>query len=190
MAALAVLIKAALTKIAGRAVVKNAGSHISVNLGKKVLFTSQSEMIAKQFADGFNMGMRGQKLAGHNLLSTKMGFHKAQEVTGQLKTNVQKRVASEVERDLFSGSDQSRNVRVRSTSPRSQKTFRRSGRGNRYNASNVKGANAQAVPVIAALQNAPDDAKPVLLSLLSKPATPEALEDWVRMREGQSEVAA
>lgn len=37
-------------------------------------------------------------------------------------------------------------------------------------------ADTQALPVLAALKKAPDEAKPVLLSLLRRPATPEALD--------------
>ena len=37
--AIAVAIKAALSKIAGRAVIKKTSSHVAVKLGKKVLFT-------------------------------------------------------------------------------------------------------------------------------------------------------
>jgi HEAT repeat protein len=40
----------------------------------------------------------------------------------------------------------------------------------------IEDENAQAAPVIAALKNAPDEAKPVLLSLLTRPATSKALE--------------
>jgi HEAT repeat protein len=43
--------------------------------------------------------------------------------------------------------------------------------------SNGDDETAQAALIIATLQNAPNDAKPVLLSLLSKPATPGALEE-------------
>jgi HEAT repeat protein len=39
----------------------------------------------------------------------------------------------------------------------------------------IKDNNAQAAPVITALQAAPDEAKPVLLSLLTRPATSKAL---------------
>jgi HEAT repeat protein len=40
----------------------------------------------------------------------------------------------------------------------------------------IEDENAQAAPVIAALKKAPDEAKPVLLSLLTRPATSKALD--------------
>ena len=40
----------------------------------------------------------------------------------------------------------------------------------------IEDENAQAAPVIAALMKAPDEAKPVLLSLLTRPATSKALD--------------
>ncbi len=40
--------------------------------------------------------------------------------------------------------------------------------------SNIDDKNAQARPIITALQQAPNEAKPLLLALLSQPATPEA----------------
>lgn len=40
----------------------------------------------------------------------------------------------------------------------------------------IDDSNAQADPVIAALKRAPDEAKPVLLDLLARPATPRALQ--------------
>ena len=140
MAAIALVIRAALSKIVGKAVVQSSKSHIAVKLGKKTLFTSQSPAVAKQFADGFNRGMKGEKLAGHDLLSTKMGYHKSNEVTSQLKGKVEKRVRSELKKDLFGGSDNLRRSGVRVVSQRGYRSSRNTVRGNRYNASNTRGA--------------------------------------------------
>lgn len=138
--AIAVAVRLLLTRLAGKAVVQNAGSHMAVKLGKKVLFTSQSEKVAGQFAKGFNMGLKGQQLKGHQLLSTKMGFHKSQEITAQLKTSVKDRMVSEIERDIFGGSDYSQRGGVHAISKVKSNSFRRTGRGSSYKASNVRGA--------------------------------------------------